>query len=196
MHCEALHAELCAESIAIRDRFLPASQVDALVDCATLRYGRGEFAAARIGAPQSLERRADIRGDSTCWLTEPLFTPERELCVLLEELRLQLNRNALLGLFELELHYAHYPPGAGYVRHVDQPRGCELRRVSLALYLNRHWTPADGGQLRIFADDGSYRDIEPVAGRLVLFLTKRREHAVMPTQRGRLSLTGWLRGRD
>ena len=41
-----------------------------------------------------------------------------------------------------------------------------------------------------------YRDIEPVAGRLVLFLTERREHAVMPTRRPRLSLTGWFRSRD
>lgn len=195
MHC-GWHAELCAESIAIQDRFLPSSQVDALVDCAALRCGRGEFVAARIGGSRTPRRRADIRGDSICWLTEPLFTPERELCALLEQLRLQLNRDALLGLFELELHYAHYPPGAGYARHVDRPRGSELRRVSLALYLNRHWTPADGGHLRIFAGDGSFRDIEPVAGRLVLFLTERREHAVMPTRRGRLSLTGWLRGRE
>lgn len=196
MHWEALHTELCTESIAIRDRFLPASQVDALVDCAALRCGRGEFVAARIGAARTLERRAEIRGDSICWLAEPLFAPERELCALFEELRLQLNRNALLGLFELELHYAHYSPGTGYARHVDRPHGRELRRLSLALYLNRHWTPADGGHLRIFADDGSYRDIEPVAGRLVLFLTERREHAVMPTRRERLSLTGWLRGRS
>ena len=109
---------------------------------------------------------------------------------MLEELRLQLNRDALLGLFELELHYAWYPPGAGYARHVDQPHGREQRRVSLVLYLNAHWAPSDGGELRESSPTiGRYRDIEPVAGRLVLFLTEGREHAVLPTRRDRLSLT-------
>jgi SM-20-related protein len=196
MHCEDLPAELRTQSIAIRDRFLPARQIDALIDCAAMRGARGEFTAARIGAGRTPARRAEIRGDTICWLTEPLFAPERELCAMLEELRLQLNRDAVLGLFELELHYTHYPPGAGYTRHVDQPRGHELRRVSLILYLNRHWEPSDGGVLRVFDDDGVHRDIEPVAGRLVLFLTERREHAVMATQRSRLSLTGWFRGRE
>ncbi len=35
-----------------------------------------------------------------------------------------------------------------------------------------------------------------VAGRLVAFLTERREHEVLPTQCGRLSLAGWFRSRD
>jgi len=196
MLCDGLDADLRTDGIAVRDRFLTAVQIRALVACAGKRRERGEFAAARIGADRTLQRRADIRGDSIRWLTEPLFAPERELKELLEEMRLQLNRDAFLGLFELELHYAWYPPGAGYARHVDQPRHRGQRRVSLVLYLNRRWKASDGGQLRIFADDERYRDIEPVAGRLVAFLTERREHAVMPTRCGRLSLTGWFRSRD
>ena len=95
------------------------------------------------------------------------------------------------------MHYAWYPPGAGYARHVDQPRLRGQRRVSLVLYLNRRWKAADGGVLRISADDGRYRDIEPLAGRLVAFLTERREprgaaDAVQPVW----SLTGWFRSRD
>jgi SM-20-related protein len=114
----------------------------------------------------------------------------------LEQLRLELNREAGLGLFELELHYAWYPPGAGYARHVDQPQGRAQRRVSLVLYLNEDWTPAAGGELRIFDAADGHRDIEPLAGRLVCFLTTGREHAVLPTQRDRLSISGWFRTRD
>ncbi len=196
MLCDGLVADLRSDGIAVRDRFLTRGQVRALATCAGRRHERGEFAAARIGADRMLQRRADIRGDSIRWLTEPLFAPERDLTESLEQLRLQLNRAAFLGLFELEMHYAWYPPGAGYARHVDQLRLRGQRRVSLVLYLNQRWKAADGGLLRIFADDGRYRDIEPLAGRLVAFLTERREHEVLPTQCSRLSLTGWFRSRD
>jgi SM-20-related protein len=114
----------------------------------------------------------------------------------LERLRLELNRETLLGLFELELQYAWYPPGTGYARHVDQPHGRTQRQVSLVLYLNEGWTPAAGGELRIFDAADGHRDIEPIAGRLVCFLTPGRAHAVLPTQRDRLSVSGWFRARD
>ena len=157
---------------------------------------RGEFSAARIGAVRTLARREDIRGDSICWLKEPLLPAERALWQRLEALRLEINRRAFLGLFELEMHYACYAPGTGYARHVDQPSGRGQRRVTLVLYLNEHWDPSDGGQLRIFDDDGRHCDVEPCGGRLVSFLAERREHAVLTARRERLSLTGWLRTRD
>jgi SM-20-related protein len=188
--------DLRTRDFVVRDEFLTPQQVRALIGCAETRRDRGDFAAARIGAGRALERRAEIRGDSICWLTEPLYAPERELLRLLEELRLQLNRSVFLGLFESEWHYAWYPPGAGYARHIDQPQGREQRRLSLVLYLNEQWQSCDGGVLRIFADDGGYSDIEPLGGRVVAFLTARRAHAVMPTRRDRLSLTGWFRSRE
>lgn len=194
--CADLIGDLCTAGVAVRDRFLTRAEVYALRLCAQTRRERGEFAAARIGAERTLQRREEIRGDSICWLQEPLFAAERELLERLEELRLQLNRDALLGLFELEMQYARYPPGTGYARHVDRPQRRNQRRVSLALYLNERWQAADGGELRVFCGDERHRDIEPQGGRLVTFLTDRREHAVLTTKRERLSLTGWFRTRD
>lgn len=193
---DGLWADLQVHGIAIRDRFLAPSQARSLFDCAQARRARGEFAAARIGAHDALQRRAEIRGDSTCWPAEPFFPAERAVWDTLEQLRLVLNREACLGLFELEMHYARYPPGAGYARHVDQPRGRAQRIVSLVLYLNEGWEPRSGGQLRIFGAADTYRDIDPIAGRLVCFLTAGREHAVLPTRRSRLALSGWFRARD
>jgi SM-20-related protein len=198
MRCDGLDAELGRAGLAIRDRFLTPRQVRELAECAATRRARGEFRAARIGANASLARREEVRGDSICWLdaqSARLAAPERALLAAFDELRLALNRALLLGLFELELHYAEYPPGAGYARHLDRPHGQEQRRVSLVLYLNEDWQPGDGGELRLFDADGGSRDIEPLAGRLVLFLTEAREHAVAVTRRRRLSLTGWLRSR-
>jgi SM-20-related protein len=192
----SIDAALSVDGISVRDQFLAPSQIHGLIDCVRLRRARGDFDAARIGRGQNLQRREDIRGDSTCWIAPPLWPAEQTLLAELERLRLELNREAMLGLFEIELHYAWYPPGAGYARHVDQPQGRTQRRVSIVLYLNEDWIPPSGGELRIFDAAERYRDIEPIAGRLVCFLTPGREHAVLPTNRDRLSVSGWFRTRD
>jgi SM-20-related protein len=187
---------LRSDGIAVRDAFLSASEVSALIICAEARRMRGDFAPARIGAKHKLERRAEIRGDSICWLTEAEFDAEAHLLDLLEALRLRLNRDALLGLLDLELHYAWYPTGSGYARHVDQPFGRSQRRLSLVLYLNENWSAEDGGALRVYEEGERYRDIAPIAGRLAVFLTEQRVHEVLSTRRPRLSLTGWFRSRE
>ena len=141
-------ADLSASGIAIRDQFICAAEVLALRECARARELRGDFAPARVGRQGVEQRRNDIRGDFTCWLREPLRPPESALLERLEQLRRQLNREAFLGLFELELHYARYPAGAAYSRHVDQPMGSTQRKLSLVLYLNTDWQCGDGGQCR------------------------------------------------
>ncbi len=187
---------LLAENVVVADHFLSPAQVRALKACAEERWGRGEFAGARIGAPQRAMHLPEIRGDYTCWLADPLMPAESALLDALEQLRLELNRGAYLGLFELELHYAKYPPGASYQRHTDHPVGRSQRVVSLVLYLNEDWHPATGGELRLFGPANSYRDVEPIGGRLLMFLTEGREHAVLATRRARLGISGWFKARN
>ena len=129
------------DGITVQDQFLPPSQIGALVECVQLRRERGEFEAARIGSGRGLQHCGEIRGDSTCWIAPPLFAAEQALLDALEPLRLALNRETLLGLLDLELHYAWYPPGAAYTRHVDQPQGRAQRKVSLVMYLTRTGHP-------------------------------------------------------
>ena len=198
---DAVGADLLIEDLrsggmAVRDGFLGSSAWRALAACAATRRGRGDFAAARVGAGRTLERREDIRGDFTCWLAPPLFDPEVRLLEMLERLRLGLNRGGIPGLFDLELHYAWYPAGAGYVRHLDRPVNHDARVISLVLYLNEDWMAGDGGALRCFDGARPPRDIQPIGGRLVAFLSDGLEHAVLPARRPRLSLTGWFRGRE
>ncbi len=195
VRAEPLIDSLYADGIAVRDGFLSAAHVKALNGCAAERRERGDFAPARIGTGRSLQRREEVRGDSICWLEEPLFPAERALMALFETTRRCLNEALYLGLGDLEQHYALYPPGAGYSRHVDQPRGHGRRRLSSIVYLNEEWGAADGGLLRCRADDGEIRDIAPFGGRLVLFLTEGREHEVLSASRERLSVTGWFLGR-
>jgi SM-20-related protein len=184
-----------ADGLAVCDEFLSALRVRELIRCADRRRIRGDFRAARVGAAARSQRHATVRGDLTCWLSESLLTAERALLEDLEALRLSLNREGFLGLFDLETHYAWYPPGAAYARHVDRLFGREERVVSFILYLNRAWRPGAGGELRVFDHQDGFRDIAPVAGRLVCFLAEGREHAVLPTRTDRLSITGWFRRR-
>jgi SM-20-related protein len=184
------------EGLAIRDRFLGEPQVRALALCAAARQERGDFAPARIGAGGALQWRADLRGDWICWLEQPLFPAERELLEQLEEMRRCLNQHLFLGLYELELQYARYPRGAGYARHIDQPHGRAARRLSWIVYLNETWSAADGGTLRCFNDQGVLREIEPLSGRLAIFLTEGRQHEVLPAVRERLSIAGWFLVRE
>jgi SM-20-related protein len=191
---DVLIEDLRARGMAIRDGFVCPAVWRSLAACAATRRKRGDFAAARVGAGRTLERRTEVRGDFTCWLRPPLYDPEVRLLEMLEQLRLALGRGGIAGLFDLELHYAWYPAGAGYVRHVDRPENRNARLISLVLYLNEDWASDDGGALRIF--DESPQDIEPVGGRLVIFVSEGVEHAVLPARRPRLSLTGWFRERE
>jgi len=62
------------------------------------------------------------------------------------------------------------------------------------VYLNDAWGDGDGGALRLHLDDGA-RDVAPVGGTLVAFLSDRVEHEVLPAKRERLAVTGWYRKR-
>ena len=113
----------------------------------------------------------------------------------IERLRSGLNERLQLGAFELELHWALYPPGTRYALHVDQPRGSRARIVSLVLYLNEDWTAHDGGALRLHLGAGDTRDVLPRGGTLVAFASEGLAHEVLAARRERLALTGWLRRR-
>lgn len=192
---ERLVADIREQGFGVLDDFVPHKTVVRLRTCADLRSIRGEFKAAQIGSARTRQRRAEVRGDFTCWPQEPLYPAEREALALLEHLRLELNRSLFLGLLDVEIHYASFPPGAAYARHVDQPEGEHQRRLSFALYLNLQWDAQAGGDLRLYDDERAIADIEPRGGRLACFLTEGRAHEVLPAKRVRMSLTGWFRAR-
>lgn len=138
---------------------------------------------------------AGHRGDSTLWLDDPACGPAaRELQAALDGLRGDLNRRLLLGLDEVEAHFAHYPPGAGYARHRDRFRSDDARVLSLVLYLNPDWPDHAGGALRLHLPGGPH-DIAPRAGTVALFLSAEVEHEVLPADRARFSVAAWFRQR-
>jgi SM-20-related protein len=191
-------AAIADDGCAVEPDFLPQATVAALASEARERDAAGEFHAAGIGHGSEHAQRSDIRGDRILWLEQSLASPEQQpFWEALEALRLALNETLLLGLFSFEAHYALYPPGTFYRRHRDPFRGSassDVRVISCAMYLNEDWTLADGGALRIY-DDQRVRDVLPVAGTLVCFMSDRFEHEVLPATRERLAVTGWFRRR-
>lgn len=160
-----------------------------------LRNGR-HLRSARVG--RGRERRHDPaeRGDRIRWL-DGATPAQQALLQRLEEVRLQVARDLIPGLFETEAHFALYPPGTGYARHVDAFRAGNRRRLSLVLYLNRHWRGRDGGELAFYAPDGRELErVQPEAGTAALFLSQTVPHAVLPTRRWRVSIACWMRLRD
>jgi SM-20-related protein len=194
---ERLVDGIASQGWASCDEFVDAPLARNLHDHATTLHEQGQFKPAAVGAGERRALRLDVRSDEICWLVDCASPPLREACARFEELRLTLNRALALGLFEHEVHYARYGPGAHYQRHIDHSSGDARRIISTALYLNEHWTPQHGGQLRLHLDQEAPRtiDILPEAGRLVIFLSEQFYHEVLPAERERVSLTGWFRRR-
>ena len=188
---QALAQALEGRDWILQEEFLPPDRVAALRSEAEKLRAQGAFHAAGIG--HDADRRADIRGDEIIWFdteSAPLASvlAAREF----EALRRAVNAVTYLGLEDFEGHYAAYPPGAGYARHLDRFREDNRRVLSLALYLNEAWSAGDGGALRLHPEGEPSVTVLPRGGTLVCFLSERVPHEVLPAGRTRFSLTGWF----
>ncbi len=193
-HLDAIVGALRAEGCWWADGVLPPAAVSALRN--DLLSHRHALTEAAIGRGDGRQFDSSVRADLTLWL-DGATPPQRDFLDAMESLRLALNRALILGLFEFEAHYALYPPGACYERHVDAFRGGASRVLSTVFYLNDDWRDGDGGELRLWRDDGSdVATLAPLAGRAAIFLSEEFPHAVLPTQRDRLSIAGWFRVSD
>ncbi|MCA8864038.1 MULTISPECIES: 2OG-Fe(II) oxygenase [unclassified Halomonas] len=196
----------------------PATQitlVDALVEqgwyvgrevidlelCATLNQELLHRAAyngldeAGIGRGQQHLLRKDIRGDAIHWLDRESAAQRRYLDAM-SELQQALNHALFLGLFEYEAHFAHYPPGAFYQRHLDSFRGRANRVISTVGYLTPNWPSDGGGEMVIYHPDDPSQEVArviPEAGTFACFLSETIPHEVLPTRHPRTSIAGWFR---
>lgn len=170
-----------------------------------VRREAGEFQDAGVGASADVQQK--IRRSELIWLDRQNL-PEAAAPVfsLVEQIRSALNQKFYMGLKDWEAFYSVYRPGSYYRRHVDNFRRRNSRIITFILYLNRQWSREKGGELRIYWSPemaGSslpeanlqecFLDVEPVAGRLVVFYAPDLEHEVLPCHADRYCITGWLR---
>lgn len=185
---------------AVIDNYLLPSEIEALAAVVKEKWLAGQMIRGKTG--KNALANQPIRGDYIAWLDEH----DSQLVVQaylkkMELLRLLLNEQLFMNVHVLETHAAVYPVGSVYQKHLDQfSNGAmphpQQRQLSASLYLNPNWQTSDGGALRLHLNATSHVDIQPHAGRIVLFLSAQFWHQVLPATRERLSLTGWLRTRE
>jgi len=160
----------------------------------------GQLKVAGIGRQTDFQIQETVRSDMIHWL-EPNTKTTTEFLQWMESLRVGINRRLFMGLLDYESHFAHYPVGAFYKKHVDVFRDNKNlsqsnRVLSTVLYLNDAWQIDDGGALILYAEDDDSKVIEtllPESGRLVIFLSEKFPHEVLPANRERKSIAGWFR---
>lgn len=181
---------LADAGFAIIDEFLEARAVEAILREDVFAHHRLHFRKAGIGKVDK-QIHEGIRGDYIQWIDPATASPEEQSYLnRLRALLTFLNQSLYLSLKDVEIHRTVYPIGTRYLRHRDQFRSDDHRKLSLICYLNTHWKEEEGGQLRLYLP-GETRDILPEAGRLVCFRSDLLEHEVLPATRERFSLTGW-----
>ena len=197
LNSELIASQLAEQGWTCQPQALAPDLVDALIADCRREWARRNFESAGIGQGSEHQVRRKIRSDQVYWWEpEPATSPRARFMALIDALRQELNRHLFLALHEVEMHYAVYPPGGFYKRHLDQFRGRNNRQVSLVCFLNQDWREEDGGYLRLYPGGaGETHDIAPLAGTLVLFLAARIPHEVLETGKQRLSIAGWMKNR-
>lgn len=195
---ETIIQGILEDGYGITDNFITPDEVAALASQLHLRHEAGKFKAAGTGNQQVSVEYA-MRGDEILWLDAAPTTPvEIAFLLRISEFMAYINQTCYLGLREVEFHYAIYPTGTFYKRHLDQFKSDSRRKLSVICYLNIDWHEADGGQLALYLP-GLTSDVErqitisPMGGRLVCFESDLLPHEVLPATHDRLSVTGWLK---
>lgn len=194
---EPLVDELAEKGYVIWDDFLTPEETALLRGEAESSFREGDFRAAGIGQGEDYQKNKRVRGDHIRWVDRATLPPAGHFFLdRLEEFIAFFNRTCFVGIRDREVHFAVYPAGAFYKRHLDVFQHKQSRKFSVICYLNDEWTPEDGGQLRLYLPQPGggeeSLDVLPRGGRLVCFQSDRFEHEVLPARRERYSLTGWL----
>lgn len=175
--------------------FLPDDLTLGLAQECRDRAKNGQMNQAGIGSGTDPLIKESIRGDSIMWLNSGDSSYVDRYLKLMEQLKNTLNQTLFLGLEDYECHFAWYPPGAFYQKHLDRFRDDDRRTVTSVLYLNEGWLPELGGEMRMHLGDRKIHDVSPRLGTMMFFMSADWPHEVLPATRDRLSIAGWFRRR-
>lgn len=193
---EKIIEDLLNQQYSIVDDFFSIEEVSSLRNNLLNKYEEDEFKKAAIGDQFNEHVIKSIRGDFISWIDETQINEaEGVFFEKINDFIIYLNRTCFLGIQDREFHYALYPVGTFYKKHLDTFQNDDSRKLSVVCYLNdENWQPEFGGELVIYKEETELK-IYPVKGRVVIFESQFLEHEVLPVKRERLSITGWLKTR-
>tara|TARA_R100001369_G_scaffold68013_1_gene95636 strand:- start:2055 stop:2693 length:639 start_codon:yes stop_codon:yes gene_type:complete len=194
---ERIISDLITKKYSIVDDFFTPEEVSTLRESLLIKYEEDSFKKSAIGNYTNQEIDKTIRGDFILWIDEKKEEPTEQLFFAkVDSLVSYLNKTCFLGILTKEFHYAVYPTGTFYKRHLDTFQNDDRRKLSMVFYLNEDgWLPEFGGELTLYLDGGD-KTILPLPGRVVIFESQVIEHEVKRVMANeRLSITGWLKTR-
>lgn len=197
---EKIISDLLEKQYSIIEDFFDLTEVAQLRNSLWEKYQEDNFKKAAIGNRTNEVIAKSIRGDFILWLNEAeAKEAEKTFFRKINDFVEYLNRTCYLGILHKEFHYALYPEGTFYKRHLDTFQNDDRRKLSLVCYLNEQdWKPEYGGELVIYKNENGNEvetTIYPFPGRVVIFESQILEHEVKPVKTERLSITGWLKTR-
>ncbi|PWK20418.1 2OG-Fe(II) oxygenase [Xanthomarina spongicola] len=197
---ERIINDILEQKYCVVEDFFTAEDVLILRQSLIEKHEENAFKKAAIGNRVNETIINSIRGDVILWIDE-LKANEAEMLFFnkINNLVNYLNKTCFLGILHKEFHYALYPTGTFYKRHIDTFQNDDRRKLSIVCYLNEDgWLPENGGELVLYLDENGQeieKVIYPFPGRVVIFESQIIEHEVKPVNTERLSITGWLKTR-
>lgn len=193
---ENIIEDLTTKQYSIIDNFFTSEEVVALRQTLLEKYEEDAFKKSAIGNRTNEVIKKAIRGDIILWIDENNINASEQLFFnKINDLKHYLNRTCFLGINQKEFHYAIYPEGTFYKRHLDTFQNDDRRKLSFVCYLNEeNWKPENGGELILYLEKGE-EVVYPFPGKVVIFESQILEHEVKPVNTPRLSITGWLKTR-
>lgn len=198
---ESIIEDLLQRKYSVIDNFFSAEEVEVLRNGLLVKYEEDQFKKSAIGNKTNELVEKEIRGDFILWLNEAeAGTAENVFFNRVNNLVDYLNRTCFMGILHKEFHYAVYPEGTFYKRHLDTFQNDGRRKLSVVCYLNDEtWLEENGGELTIYIHENGEEkaiDLYPFPGRVVIFESQELEHEVQRVKHSkRLSITGWLKTR-
>jgi len=152
-----------------------------------------DFKRAGISGAGDLHLDNKRRRDKIHWIDESEKS-QKEFLEFANGLKEYLNHSLYLGLSYYESHFAIYNKGDFYETHLDAFKNSKNRVVTTVYYLNNEWGENDGGELIVYDEDENYlAKVAPDANTLVVFMSEKFPHEVLPANKKRYSIAGWFR---
>ena len=117
---EKLFDDLARDEWASSEKAFPLAFCHLLAEKCLLLQSEGLFHPAAIGKGANKINDQAIRSDFTSWIEDDTTSVLlRELREQIDLMRIMLNQNFYLWLKSFEAHFAVYPAGAEYKKHMD-----------------------------------------------------------------------------